>query len=168
MLPPPQTIRRPSIWPRHPICPRGRAVASSEVRHAEHRASKTVPATVALCGMASLRVIENERINERRAYETGSSPSDATKKPRRLQAGQRSSAQGNGMPMPQLRPSSKSTSTTKRPRTRRGQSLVSGRNAGHPLGEDAHIDAIAGFRPRLPPVARLLVGAAPREVAPAS
>src|SRR5271165_695456 len=98
MLPPPQTIRRPSICPRHAICPRGRAVAFSEVRHAEHRASKMVPATAALCGIASLRLIENERINQRRAREPGSTsePCDEKAPPERGNRSRSNNSRGAG------------------------------------------------------------------------
>jgi hypothetical protein len=59
MLPRPHTIGRPSM------CLRDRAVASSEIKHAEHRASKMVPATAALCGIASLPMFETNVIRQR-------------------------------------------------------------------------------------------------------
>jgi hypothetical protein len=59
MLPRPHTIGRPSICPSAAAWwLRGRAVAFSEMMHAEHKVSKIAPATAALCGTGSLRLIE--------------------------------------------------------------------------------------------------------------
>jgi hypothetical protein len=54
MLPRPHTIGRPSI------CPWGRAATSSGITHAEHKVSKIVAATAALCGMVFTPIAQNE------------------------------------------------------------------------------------------------------------